>query len=218
MKKYQTNKLFYNKYFFKLCLYNPIGHIFRNRNFRHARKVLDELQADYERGIQLTLSGSLRTKPVRERDFLDARNLYSFLTNIDDYAMRIEYNNLCLYSNNKDELLSLEPILSKDAIHSFHAPTEKAQKLLEKNVILTEDKDFPYLYKVTLGWTKNAQGFANWAKSNPKQIRIGTTLLNELAENKYVDNMYFYARDDRTLQLVDLMLNNIRRIEKIVKT
>jgi len=28
--------------------------------------------------------------------------------------------------------------------------------------------------------------------------------------------MYFYARDDRTLQLCNIMLSNIRRIDKLV--
>jgi hypothetical protein len=37
-----------------------------------------------------------------------------------------------------------------------------------------------------------------------------------MLENGYVDGMYFYARDDKTIQLCNLMLNNIRRIDRIV--
>ena len=55
-----------------------------------------------------------------------------------------------------------------------------------------------------------------WASNNPNLIKIGPKLQQELFVNGYVSGMYFYARDDRTLQLCNLMLSNIRRIDKLV--
>ena len=59
-------------------------------------------------------------------------------------------------------------------------------------------------------------GFANWAKNNTKQVKIGPVLMKSLETNGYVSDLYFYARDEKTLQLCSLMLSNIRRVDKLV--
>ena len=48
MIKYETKKLFYDKYLYKLGVHNPLGFIFRNKNLSHARSVIDDLQLSQE--------------------------------------------------------------------------------------------------------------------------------------------------------------------------
>ena len=40
--------------------------------------------------------------------------------------------------------------------------------------------------------------------------------MKSLETNGYVSDLYFYARDEKTLQLCSLMLSNIRRVDKLV--
>lgn len=217
MQKYHTNKLFYDKYLYKIVIVNSLSHIFRSKNFRYARKVLDKLQLDYEAGHPLELASWRKVKTVDESTFIDARNICSYLSGLGDYMMRIEYNTMGLYSNNKADLLELTNIINPERIYAFHEPSEKYKSLLHPGVIIVEDDDFAFEYKVTLGNTTNCSGFANWAKANSNQIKIGDVALTALEQNQYAENYYFYARDEKTLQLCNLMLNKIRRVDKIIK-
>ena len=217
MQKHLTNKLFYDKYLYKIVIINSLSHIFRNKNFRYAVKILDKLQQDYESGRSLQMSNWRKVATVDENTFIDARNVYSWLKSLDDYMMRIEYNAMSLYSNNKPKLLELTSIVNPKRITSFHEPSEQYKGVLHPGVIIIDDDDFAYQYKVTLGNTTNCTGFANWASVNSNQVKIGDVALNALAQNQSGENYYFYARDEKTLQLCNLMLNKIRRIDKIIK-
>jgi hypothetical protein len=96
---------------------------------------------------------------------------------------------------------------------SLHEPNP--DYVLTPDTILV-DKSNGYQYKVTLGNDCGDETFGMWASNNPNLIKIGPKLQQELFVNGYVSGMYFYARDDRTLQLCNLMLSNIRRIDKLV--
>ena len=40
--------------------------------------------------------------------------------------------------------------------------------------------------------------------------------MENLQGHGYVSDLYFYARDEKTVQLCGLMLSNIRRVDKLV--
>lgn len=216
LKKLETTKLFWDKYLYKLCINNGIGHIFRDKNLSYARGVLDKLQQQYESGNALILESHYRQIPVKELSFLDARKLYKFLSKTDDYMLRIESSTVCIYSNNKEWLHTLKSAVNKENLLELWEPNPNHLSHLNENTIIV-DKNNGYGYKVTFGpKIADTAGFANWAKSNEKQVRVGPTLMDNLERSGYVSDLYFYARDEKTLRLCELMLANIRRIDKLV--
>ena len=216
MQKRTTTKLFWGQYLYKLHINNGIGSIFRDKNLSYAREVLDTLQQQYESGKPLMLSSFSREIPVKELSFLDARKLYKFLSRTNDYQLRIEGSSVAIYSNNREWLHTLKSAINKANWKEFWEPDPCSISLLTPNTILV-DSNNGYEYKVTFGSNlSDNSGFANWAKSNTKQVKIGPILMESLETNGYVSDLYFYARDEKTLQLCSLMLSNIRRVDKLV--
>ena len=216
LKKYETTKLFWGKYLYKLTGRNGIGTIFRDKNLSYAREVLDTLQQQYEEGEPLIVTRYFRETPVTEISFLDARKLYKFLSKTDDYTLRIEGSSTSVYSNNREWIHTLKSAMNKNNLLEIWEPNPDHLTHLEPNTIIV-DKSNGYNFKVTLGpKVGDTSGFANWAKHNPNQVRVGPQLQHNLEHNSYVSDMYFYARDEKTLNLCELMLSNIRRIDKLV--
>lgn len=218
MKKFDTLKLFWDKYLYKISIHNTLSPIFRSKNLSYARQVLDELQYSYEVGDPLIQKKFKRQILVKEEAFLDAKKIFSHLSKKEDFLLRIEGLELSVYSNNLSFLKKIISDISQNNVIGIWEPNKNVEKLLSPNVIFV-NFDIEYNYKVTLGnGIADTSGFANWVKNNPKQIKLGNTILNELSNNGYVNNMYFYARDEKTIQLCNLMLDNIRRIDKIITT
>lgn len=215
MQTLNTTKLFYNKYFYKLEVINHLGVIFREKNLSFARQVLDKLQHQYEHNESLTFGMGLRDRVIKEDTFLQAKNLYKLLSKGDDYMLRVEGPSVCIYTNDKIWIKSLLQSINLESIKSFYEPNINDIDILDKNTIIV-DKSNGYEFKVTLGNKKGSPDFANWARANIKLVKVGPTLLEELDNAGYVHNLYFYARDERVLQLCQLMLSNIRRIDKLV--
>lgn len=216
LKNYETTKLFWGEYLYKLCINNGIGHIFRDKNFSYTREVLDKLQQQYEANEPLLITSFSREMPVTEISFLDARKLYKFISRTDDYTLRIQGTRTCIYTNNKQWLHTIKSAINKNNLLELWEPNPNDLPHLTANTIIV-DKSNGYEFKVTLGPRQgDTQGFANWATNNSKQVRVGPTLIENLKNNGYVSDLYFYARDEKTIQLCSLMLTNIRRIDKLV--
>lgn len=215
MRRHETIHLFWNKYLYKLVVHNRLGHFFRNKNLSFARKVLDELQREYEQGNPLVIKRALRFDHIKEDDFLDAKKILKHLSRSTDYMLRVESSTTCIYSNDRNWLLSLAHSINKFNLEEFWEPSTDSVKLLETNTIIIPNS-LGYEYRVTLGIKHGSPEFAQWAEKNPKQIRMGSKLKEQLYARGFVENMYFYARDEKTLQLCSLMLDNIRRVDKLV--
>jgi len=216
LKKLETTKLFWGKYLYKLCISNGIGNIFRDKNLSNARKVLDKLQQQYDSGNPLVIENYYRHIPVKELSFLDARKLYKFLSKTNDYTLRIERSAVSIYSNNKEWIHTLKSAINKENLLELWEPNPDHLSTLDANTIIVDSSN-GYDYKVTFGpKVADTVGFANWAKNNEKQVRVGPTLMSNLERSGYVSDLYFYARDEKTLRLCELMLTNIRRVDKLV--
>ena len=207
MRLRETKKLFYDEYPYKLSLYNALGHIFREKNFKFARDELDQLQLLYERNQPL-IRGSFRQKHYDIETFEEAKILFKELTKTDDYKIRVENPNLQLYSHNKEWLLSIAKIVRHPV--DFFEP----EAVLTKNVIVV-DTPTDYSYRITLG-AKVDPGLARWIEANPKLAKAGPVCMEEIKNNGYVKGLYFYVRDEKILNLVNLMLGKSSRIDKIV--
>lgn len=215
MKKFETHKLFWNKYLYKLVLNNRLAPVFRNKRLSYAKTMLDSLDVLYKTGQPLILTKTLRQDTIRESHYLDAKKLYKFLNKEDDYMLRVERSNLCIYSNDRQWLQSIKTEISVVNLEEFWEPSSETMKILDANTIIVE-QEIPFQYRVTLGRKRGSESFAKWADNNPKQVKLGSVLKEAMLDHGYVEGMYFYARDDRTLQLCNLMLDNIRRIDRVV--
>lgn len=215
MKLFETTKLFYGEYLYKLSVKNRLSAIFRERNLSYARQVLDKLQHEYENGQRLYLYQGSREKPVTEENFQDAKRLFNYFSRFDDYKLRVESHTLSIYANDIKWLEKISNEIDPYNVESMHKPDPKFIENLESNIILV-NTDSGYQYKVTFGGNRGSSEFAAWAERNPKLIKLGPITKKALLEQGYINGMYFYARDERTLQLCNLMLSNIRRIDKLV--
>jgi hypothetical protein len=215
LKKCKTNKLFWDEHPYKLVVRNRIAPIFRNRNLSHARQVLDNLQSCFIEGKPLYLRRGNRKDSIADDQFQDAKKLLHFFSKHDDYRLRVEYTSLSIYATDHHWLMQISKSLNQHSVAEFWEPESNILQHLEKNVIILDEK-INYNYKVTLGNRKGNSGFAAFSKTNPHLVRVGPVLMKELETAGYVSGMYFYARDEKTIQLCQLILDNIRRIDKII--
>ena len=217
MKKRETTKLFYDLYAYKLVLKNSLAPIFRSKNLSHARQVLDNMQTDYEEQNVLKWKRVLKSSIISYDHFSDAKILLNLFSKAnDDYRIRVEYSNMCVYSNDISWLNTIASKINSKHLRELWEPDSKyLADLQTKNTIIIEG-NLPYEYKVTLGPRGNPQ-FAEWARNNKDKIKAGNIFLSELEHNGYVNGMYFYVRDEKILTLVKMILGHcIRRIDKIV--
>lgn len=214
MQKFETTKLFYGEYLYKLTIKNQLSTEFREKNLPNARRVLDNMQQLFEDNQPLQISRGLRVIPLSKEHFSEATKLYTHFSKAQNYKLRVEQQYMNVYSNDISWLNTIIYDIG-DSVNliSLHEPNPNYT--LTPDTILV-DKSNGYQYKVTLGNDRGDETFGLWATNNPNLIKIGPKLQQELFDNGYVSGMYFYARDDRTLQLCNLMLTNIRRIDKLV--
>lgn len=57
---------------------------------------------------------------------------------------------------------------------------------------------------------------AEWIISNKDKAKAGPVCLQEIANNGYVKGYYIYIRDEKIIQLLNLFIGNIQRIDKLV--
>lgn len=215
MKVFETKKLFWDEYLYKLVVHNRLAVIFRNQNLSHAEQVLLPIREQYAKGLPLALSHYRRLDFLKESQYLDAEKLFHLLSLADNYRLRVESSTLNLYSNDSAWLESISTALTADNVTAFWKPKASCiEHLLEKTIILQEKIN--YQFRVTLGNKRGNAEFAAFAGKNPHLIRIGSVLKKGMATAGWVNGMYFYARDERVIQLCYLMLDNIRRIDKVI--
>jgi hypothetical protein len=212
--KFETTKLFYDKYVYKLVVRNQLAHIFRDKNYAWAKENLDILQQNFESGVDpIILHRGLRHESVPVVELQQAQKMFNEFSNFQDMKLRVENPRIQIYSNN----LSWMNKLKSKLLHccEFWEPSTEGINLLEANTIISDTiKDFQY--KVTLGKQTNSE-FTNWVDSNTDKIKIGRVTYNEIKNNGYTKGLYFYVRDEKILNLVNLIIGGSpQRTDKIV--
>lgn len=216
MRNYETNKLFYNKYLYKLDIRNSMATYFREKKFNEVREVVDILQKKYEARIPLFIEFGMRIRTIPDVDFIDAQKLLNIFSNYKkDFKLRVHFSYMSIYSNESDWLHKISRTIKQESVIAFHSPKPEYKDLLADDVILIE-VDNGYKFRVTFGRKIGEPSFAQWAEKNSNQVKIGPILREALLNQGFVDGMYFYARDEKTLQLCNLLTANIRRIDKLV--
>ena len=224
MNIYETKKSFYNKYIYKLVIYNSLCHCFRtelqrNGALSYARETLDRYQLDYENGLPLQREIWRTTTAISYEEFFDAKEIYATLKkHLKQYNIRIGLgNDIIIYSNNRKMLVELASRLRTKSVSLFQPSAKLEEILKQKKDIAIVNKKPDFGLRVTLGRRLGSPELANWLKNNTDKSKVGKVTLNYLENNAYVDGLYFYVRDEKVLNLISLLVgDNIRRVQKLV--
>ena len=201
-KVYDTNKLFYNKFAYKVDLLFPLGHIFREKKWKWVRTVLDS----HKTGNYRQASTFFKYNNHPDEDFNTAERIYKLLQTFDDeYMIRVESPRLIFYTSNHsyvESLLQQFPSLIK----AMWEPSNDyiLEKLLsEKHIIIDDDSEWDFAIHLTRG------------------IEVD----KRLSRLKEKGNIYFRnkrivqvikVKNNKSLTLVQLLLENrIKRIYTI---
>lgn len=215
MRQFETTKLFYDRYKYKVVMLNAMGHIFKKKKMSQARGVLDALQSMQDNNEALVLSTGFRKQNVTPEVFLENKRLFKAFSKTSDYKVRVERTLMTIYSN---DLLWLKTVCKiAESPIEFWAPKEGTEKMLEEtNVILTrQPSDFEY--KLTLSTTAPVDpGLATWIRNNPDKAKASDNCLEIIERKEYPRGQYIYIRDEKVLRLISFMIDRMGRIDKLV--
>jgi len=208
----ETTKLFYDEYPYKLSVVNGLAYVFREKNLSNAKEELNLLQEQSDLGEPLT-RGSFGFKyPVEQDTFFEAKTLYTEFCKQRDFKLRVSNPHMQIYSHDYDWLIMMS-IKIKSA-RELWEPNSGNLSTLNKNIILVNNPT-DYLYKVTLGHSCD-KNLAVWIRNNPNKVKAGDKCLETIERGGYIRGMYFYARDEKILQLLNLFVSKLARIDKLV--
>ena len=219
MQTLKTTKLFYDQYMYRLVVQHNLGIIFRDKNLSYARSILDSLQQQAETGDEINWKRSLRyTMPVTRDALVTAQFLLAEFTaqGHDNYKLRCEHPFLNIYTN---DIHWVESLKNRNlSIESFTQPSIEDINNLKPKVIITNENPIEFQYKVTVG-NQVSSGLGDWITANPDKCKAGNKFLQEVKNNGYVNGMYFYVRDEKVLQLIQIIIGgNIKRVDKFINS
>lgn len=220
-KLYETKKLFFKKYLYKVAITNDLNGIFRtelqkSKDLSYTRNKLDEFASNYRNGEPLVQSVFRTEREIPMEDYLDAKTLYQILKNEpNNYKIRVEHaRHLCVYTN--DERLLYNIIERLVNIEEVWEPSIRKKHLLESDTIIVDSKpEFPI--RVMLKDETVAPDFANWLRGNRDKSRIGDKALQSIDDNHHLGGFYFHVRDEKVLSIVHMLIGHaIRGVYNLV--
>ena len=232
LRLFESNKLHYGNYLYKLVIYNRLANIFRTEfqkdgGLGYARQKLDECNLAYKQArkdnsfvyrftIPWQFGNRMLGEPIHVEQYFDAIKIYRILKKHSDYKIRIEQNQIYLYSNDKNLLKKIINTCEGNG-EFWEPPVDSIEKITqEKNVIISE-KPVEYKYRITFGSKKGNPSLINWIDSNPKLAKIGTNARNQCLQKSWVKGYYFYVKNDQALFLCEMIVgDNIQRIDKFI--
>jgi hypothetical protein len=211
LKKFETKKLFYGTFPYKLVWTSPVAVEFRGGNLAKISSLIDNLQLQKRTTGQIHYNRFLLGSVISYDHLKEIQALYTALTYNADYKLRVEINDVCIFSHESEWLRTLA-----DNLESVTQWWEPAGNNLQPNTILMKNMH-DWQYKITLN-NHVPDTFAPWVENNLEKIRIGNKLLANIREgDTYLNGYHFYVKNDRYLSLVRLVLGkSLRRIDKVI--
>jgi len=223
LKQFESRKLFFAEYLYKLVLRNELNTIFRSdlqkkEKLSYARQSLDKLAEDYRNNIPLHKKAWRADIRLDTTDYFDAMIIYTALKSTDEYKLRIDPRScITLFSNNKTFLLDLANKLHTPWIEFWEPKSEYIDLLKSKIKIQIVDERPTLPVKVWFNNIRITTDFANWIRANRDKCKIGTIALDGLEKYGTLSGLYIYLRDEKILNLVTLLAgSSIRSVEKLV--
>ena len=223
MKLFESRKLFYSEYLYKLVLRNDLSTIFRSdfqkkEKLSFARHELDRLAEDYRHNLPLVKKAWRTNIAVATNDYFDAMTIYAALKISNEYKLRVDpYSTITLFSNNREFLLTLGNRLHTTKIDFWEPNVAYIELLKSKTKIQIVDEVPKLPLKVWFNSTRVNKDFANWIRANDDKCKIGKIALESLESYGYLNGLYIYLRDEKVLNLVTLLAGaSIRSVDKLV--
>ena len=225
MKLFDTKRLHYNKYLYKLVIPNQCAGYFRTEfqkdsSLSYTRKKLDIAHTHHDKSknnISIPYVNQKYTISIPVEHYYDAIMIYRHLKNKEDYMVRCHRGELTIYSNDRTFVVKLSNKLKHPGIQ-FYEPSPENINLLtsEKNVILVNSQP-KYEYKCTLGKKLGTSALIRWIDANPHLAKIGDTARENVLSETWVKGYYFYVRDKKTLLIAQMIIgDNLQRVERLV--
>jgi hypothetical protein len=225
LRLYESKKLHYGKYLYKLKIISPLAGIFRtdlqkNKNgiLSYAKERLDRYSSNSHNGEQAIIKKFKASITITSDELFDAKNIYNALRNSSNHLIRCEHNSLIIYTNNKSTLTKLSKKLKTDNVELWEPDVNVIDFLQNNANIIIVDKPPRFPYKITFGRKSPNLEFLNWVMNNLNKVQVGPTLMENLSKkSSYIQGQYMYARDENIVFLLQIMIgDNISRIDKLV--
>lgn len=226
MKLYETKKLHYNQYLYKLSISNQLAGYFRTEfqkdgRLDFARQRLDELNKHYDiksRIIIIPWSYTTRFQnEISVEDYWDAVDIYRYLKTKNEYKIRCEMHTLIIYSNDRSMLTTLSNKMRTSRVEFWQPDPANIDTLLTNDNIILVNSIPKYEYKITFGKKNGSPALANWIENNPTLGKIGDATKEYCKNKSWVKGLYFFVKDKRALLMVQMIVgDNISRIDKLV--
>lgn len=225
MKLFETTKLHYNKYLYKLVIINSCAPYFRtdfqkDGQYRYAREKLDNIHKHHNPNKHnIIIPFGRWSEYIPTEHYYDAITIFRYLKNTKekDFLVRVERNTMYLYSNNRNWLIKLGNKI-KQPFTEFWEPNPENLSFLQdnKNVIVVKNKP-EYLYKCTFGKKPGNSSLASWIDNNPSLAKIGDVAKEECYNQGWVKGYYFWVKNEKALFIVQMIAgDNIVRVDKLV--
>jgi len=202
----RTNKLFLDKFRYKIVLVSKFAPTFRNKDIESIIskilywKSVDKFppyiwsgdSSDYEIGL------------------LIAR---TFQSAVHESKIMVSSPFISFYTDDENDFKNISKIL-KNLIRYISIPSESTP-VLEKNTVYL--KRVPFGFKVTISHRiDNHESFFNWCRDNDK-IRMPERCQRHIKRGWKVGDSYFYVKDSKTLSMVQMFIgSNIQRIDRVI--
>lgn len=222
-KLYETKKLHYGEYLYKLVLSNQLSTIFRTEVQRHgklgfAKEQLNNLHEKYIQGEPLEKQIFRTTRIIPNEDYLDAVDIYAVLKFANNYKIRIDpHSRISIYTNDKELTNKIIRKMRKSNAEFWEPDSSVVHALLEQKNIILIDNPTCYPIKLTFGTQSVDNSFAKWLESNRDKSKVGSITLESIKNGHDLNGLYFFVRDEKVLSLISMLVgHNIRRIDKLV--
>lgn len=188
IRNLETTKLWYNKYLYKVVVRN---------------------QDAYKMGFAGRYSG-LRLKMNEEIE-----HLYEIVKE-DDCRTRGEGSHVSVFTNNRKLITEIQNTFSDTVEEIWQPDPLRIHILKQPNTILVKNPA-RHPIRVTMNNNPISSDFTQWIDANPDKVTIGNTAYRAIKRGWMVGGLYFYLRDDKILNLVNLMIwQNIQRVDRLV--
>lgn len=202
----RTNKLFLDKYRYKIVLVTKFAPMFRNKSIED---IIDKVLYYKEVGKfpPYIWEGN---KAEYDIALLIARSIQS---SVSEYSIMVSSPFISFYTDNENDFKNISKAL-KNQIRYVSVPSDSTPTL-EKNTVYL--KRIPYGFKVTISnRIDNNESFFNWCKDNDK-IRMPERCQRHIKRGWRVGDSYFYVKDAKSLSMVQMFIgSSIQRIDKVI--
>ena len=217
-KKYNSNKLFYDTYLYKLQVRTTISSVFRhNKNKEIHRDKLDKLiklSGPSKESVKIS-----RYKIAAYETMMSASHIMNELQcTTEPFKVRCESYSLIIYANDMDLLDRIMVNLDDSANCKIWTPIVGSEQFLLANRSVSVSKNpVDFKFRCFLKHGTNTGALLNWIKNNPEKAKIGSSTLNALERGYYITGNYFYVKDEKVLMMAEMVGGKlISKIEKIV--